>query len=181
MCSGIQCVAVDFLQSTTTAVFTQAQNAVFELQKCGTWLDRTIVDITRKILPHCAAVAAAAMIKSIPFIAMRLFLPMPLFLIGIGAIVVYKTVCTPKGEPITAKTVENGFAFGELWIGGNQIAEGIVTNNIPTLIFGIGNIVASCFMFLRTDLVKEICTDSTPLIEAEIPPPVGITSEVIDP
>ena len=156
MCSGIQCISTNFLCSVATTINTQAENVVSIVRRGVGMVDRAITDITRFVLPRCAADVVAAIIRSSPFIAMRLFFPPPLVWAGIGAIVVYKVVTTPKGETASAPIVENGFAFAGLKIGAQQIGEGMATNSLPTALYGICNIVASLFMLLQTGFVENM-------------------------
>jgi hypothetical protein len=144
MCSGIQCFATNVLQPTATAIFTQVQEGIaFACAGCE-WAGREIDALAHKVLPHWAAVVAETIIKSSPFIALRVLpFPTPLFWAGLASIVVYKIIATPKREEISETTVDNGLAFGGLWAGGNQIAHGITENNFATVLFGITNIATS--------------------------------------
>ncbi len=157
MCAQIQAVSSNAIHYVGSALYHGAEQSILAIREGIIWLGRKIDDLTHAVLPHWAAVTVAAMTKSMPFIAMRLFLPTPLFFAGLGIIVVYKIITTPKGEPVTAETAENGFAFAGLWQGGQQITQGFATNSLQPVLFGVVNIVASCIFLLRTGLVKDMC------------------------
>ena len=154
MCTQVQWFSTHLVMPVLEGI----QHSLEAVDRGTVWLGKKIDDLTGAVLPRCAAVVAAAAIKSFPFIAMRLFLPTPLFLTGLGIILGHKIITTPKGKPATAQTVENGFAFAGLWQGGSQIAQGFAANTLPPILFGVANMVASLFLFLRTGLVNDMCS-----------------------
>ncbi len=158
MCTQIQWITSNYIQPLADTLCDRAHDVMSTVKNSAFWIDKKIDDITNNILPRPAAAVAAAMIRCLPFLAMRLmFFPGPLFWAGLSAIVVFKTVTTPENKPVTAENVENGFALGGIIEGGQQISQGIATTNLPVALFGIGNIIASCIMFLRTGLVNTVC------------------------
>jgi hypothetical protein len=156
MCSGIQWISTNWIQPTASFLCSQAEKAISAAENGTAWLGRRIDDLTHSFLPKRVAVVASAFIKSAPFIAMRLFCPLPIVLAGIGAVVLYKVITTPKGEAIKAHTLLNGLSFGGLINGCRQVVSGLMANTLGGTLLGVFDIAASFFMMNQSGLIQEV-------------------------
>ena len=157
MCAEIQRFFTGTICPMAATISEEAQHITSHIENSVTWLGRKIDEYTNSLLPRPAAVVAAVVLKSLPFIAMRLFLPFPLLIGGIVGVILYKAVTTPRDQLIQIPALTNGLAFGGLLTGGQQIVVGIGSGNIPHIVFGVAGVALSCFILLRSGFINEAC------------------------
>lgn len=156
MTSNIQQCAPEAPPATSSTAPTGFQTFIAQVNGSILWLGRKIDDLTHKFLPAPLARITAIFIKTIPFIALGLTFPNPLFWVGIGSIIVYKIASEVSGHPLGVSNVENGIAIGGIWFGFNTMATGAVLHSIPKVLIGAAAIFGSLLKLLGTGFIFDI-------------------------
>ena len=163
MCNAIDQFAQEKLCPLVEAAVQHIQYAHEKFVEGALWLGREIHDLTHKLLPRQAAIVAEAAIKSFPFFVVRAFLPVSALFATLAGIVVYKMITVPQGQRMTSPELENGIGFGEVWIGGRNIVEGLAGGGLTSVAWGVFRIAFSTLFFSRSDLLADLAeSDGAP-------------------
>lgn len=165
------CNAVHFAQET---LFSIAETAGHHVQYAheralegAQWLGRQIHDWTHALLPRPAALITEAFLKSLPFFYINAFLPTVASLATVVAVVVYKMITVPRGQPVTAPEFENGMGFGRLWTAASNISEAMTSGG--SIGWAVINVVAAFMFFGRSGLLGDLRGDHAAPAPAPLP------------
>lgn len=160
MCNAIDQFVQEKVCPLAEAAVQHIQYAHEKVIEGAHWLGREIHDLTHKLLPRQAAIVAEAAIKSFPFFVVHAFLPVSALFATLAGVVVYKMITVPREQKITAPEFENGMGFGELWIGGRHIAEGLTGKGLASVAWGVFHIAFSMLFFSRSGLQAELAASN---------------------
>ena len=152
MCSSISRFANETIYPIAEEAVRQVRHAHDEVVHGVQWLGRKIHDLTHAYLPRRVAIIAEAAIKSLPFAAISLFLPIEAGFATFGAVVIYKMITVPRGHRVTAPTFVNGLGFSSLCRG---IAQGCLGGPANVAV-GVFHVAKALIFFTGSGLINEI-------------------------